>query len=136
MRETTINTMILAGFIIALGAVVDDAIVGVENTLRRLRENNAKGGRKRRIGIVVLEASYEVRKAILFSTAIEVFDAKAKGRAAPTRSAMSPQIGGANVAASARSAHMVPMAAAENPSFSSAGAACATWIPTEPKSRK
>jgi CzcA family heavy metal efflux pump len=70
-RETTINTMVLAGFIIALGAVVDDAIVDVENILRRLRENRRAGGR-RGLGWIVVEASFEVRKAILFSTAIEV----------------------------------------------------------------
>jgi CzcA family heavy metal efflux pump len=71
VRETTINTMVLAGFIIALGAVVDDAIVDVENILRRLRENRKKGG-KLGLGRIVVEASFEVRKAILYSTAIEV----------------------------------------------------------------
>jgi CzcA family heavy metal efflux pump len=71
VRETTINTMVLAGFIIALGAVVDDAIVDVENILRRLRENRKKGG-KLGLGRIVVEASFEVRKAILYSTAIEI----------------------------------------------------------------
>jgi CzcA family heavy metal efflux pump len=70
-RGATINTMILAGFVIALGAVVDDAIVDVENIVRRLREYR-KEGMKIPIGKVVLEASYEVRHAIIFSTLIEI----------------------------------------------------------------
>ncbi len=68
---TTINTMIFAGLVIALGAVVDDAIVGVENIVRRLRQYH-KEGRKMPFARVILEASYEVRHAIIFSTLIEV----------------------------------------------------------------
>lgn len=67
----TINTMVLAGLVIALGAVVDDAIVDVENIVRRLRQHR-KEGRKVPIGRVVLEASYEVRHAIIIATLIEV----------------------------------------------------------------
>lgn len=70
-RGTTINTMVLAGLVIALGAVVDDAIVGVENIVRRLRQSREKG-RKTPIARTILEASFEVRKAIIFSTLIEV----------------------------------------------------------------
>ncbi len=70
-RGTTINTMVLAGLVIALGAVVDDAIVDVENIVRRLRQQR-KEGRETPIGRVILEASYEVRHAIIFSTLIEV----------------------------------------------------------------
>ena len=49
-RGTTINTMVLAGFVIALGAVVDDAIVDTENIVRRLRQHRLRtptGGRRR-----------------------------------------------------------------------------------------
>jgi Cu/Ag efflux pump CusA len=58
-RGTTINTMVLAGLVIALGAVVDDAIVDVENIVRRLRQYR-KEGSKVPFGRVILEASYEV----------------------------------------------------------------------------
>jgi CzcA family heavy metal efflux pump len=71
IRETTINTMVLAGLVIALGAVVDDAIVDVENILRRLREARREGS-KMSIGRIILEASMEVRHAIIFSTLIEI----------------------------------------------------------------
>jgi CzcA family heavy metal efflux pump len=70
-RGTTINTMILAGLVIALGAVVDDAIVDVENIVRRLRQHRREG-RTTSIAKVILEASFEVRHAIIFSTLIEV----------------------------------------------------------------
>jgi len=72
LRDATINTMVLAGFVIALGAVVDDAIVDVENIVRRLREYRKQGGGARGIGKVILEASFEVRHAIIFATLIEI----------------------------------------------------------------
>ena len=65
----TINTMILAGFAIALGAVVDDAIIDVENIVRRLRENRRLGHPKP-VATVVLEASLEIRRAIVYATLI------------------------------------------------------------------
>ena len=71
LRGETINTMILAGFVIALGAVVDDAIVDVENIVRRLREAR-KAGEQISTGRIILEASMEVRHAIVFATLIEV----------------------------------------------------------------
>lgn len=74
MRDATINVMILAGLVIAIGAVVDDAIVDVENIIRRLRQHR-KDGRGRSVASVakiILDASLEVRSAIIFSTLIEV----------------------------------------------------------------
>ena len=71
MRGTTINTMILAGFVIALGDIVDDAIIDIENVVRRLREHRKQGGRKS-VARVILEASLEVRHAIVYATLIEV----------------------------------------------------------------
>lgn len=68
----TVNTMILAGLVIALGAVVDDAIIDVENIVRRLRQHRRQGGRRARTGSVILEASLEVRSPIVFATLIIV----------------------------------------------------------------
>lgn len=70
-RGTTINTMILAGFVIALGDIVDDAIIDIENVVRRLREHRRNGGTKS-VARVILEASLEVRHAIVYATLIEV----------------------------------------------------------------
>jgi CzcA family heavy metal efflux pump len=70
-RGTTINTMVLAGLVIALGAVVDDAIIDVENIVRRLRQHR-KEGSKLSIPRIVLEASFEVRHAIIYATLIEI----------------------------------------------------------------
>ncbi|MDE6786549.1 MAG: efflux RND transporter permease subunit, partial [Muribaculaceae bacterium] len=69
----TINTMTLGGIAIAIGSLVDDAIVDVENVYKRLRENRMKSGDERLPIIkVVYEASREVRKPILNSTLIIV----------------------------------------------------------------
>jgi CzcA family heavy metal efflux pump len=70
-RGTTLNTMILTGFVIALGAVVDDAIIDVENIMRRLRQARIEGSNKSMFRII-LDASLEVRGAIIYATLIEV----------------------------------------------------------------
>jgi CzcA family heavy metal efflux pump len=74
LRGATINTMVLAGFVIALGAVVDDAIVDVENIVRRLRQHRKEGGGLSLAAVarIILEASLEVRNAIVFATLIEI----------------------------------------------------------------
>lgn len=67
----TINTMSLGGMAIAIGSLVDDAIVDVENVFKRLRENRLKPVEERRSVIaVVYDASKEVRMPILYSTFI------------------------------------------------------------------
>ena len=70
-RGGTINTMVLAGLIIALGEVVDDAIIDVENILRRLKLNRASENPVSSFR-VVLAASLEVRSAVVYASLIVV----------------------------------------------------------------
>ncbi len=65
----TLNTITLGGLAIALGSVVDDAIIDVENILRRLRENSALPAPRPALP-VILDASLEVRTAIVYATFI------------------------------------------------------------------
>jgi CzcA family heavy metal efflux pump len=67
----TINTITLGGLAIALGSVVDDSIIDVENIFRRLRENKTLAQPKP-VFEVVLRASLEVRRAIIYATFIVV----------------------------------------------------------------
>ncbi|WP_163864466.1 efflux RND transporter permease subunit [Myxococcus eversor] len=67
----TIDTMVLAGLVLALGEVVDDAIIDVENVQRRLAENRRLGS-PRSVFDVVLEGSMEVRSAVVYATVIVV----------------------------------------------------------------
>lgn len=64
-----INTMVLAGLVIALGEVVDDAIIDVENIMRRLRQNAQKPKPEKAVD-VVFQASIEVRTAVVFGSLI------------------------------------------------------------------
>jgi CzcA family heavy metal efflux pump len=64
-----INTMTLGGLVVAIGSVVDDAIVDMENTYRRLRENQIAGNPVPPLQ-VVFNSSVEVRVSVLFSTVI------------------------------------------------------------------
>ncbi|ODU48755.1 MAG: multidrug transporter AcrB [Thiobacillus sp. SCN 63-374] len=67
----TINTMTLGGMVIALGALVDDAIIVVENIVRRLRENHARPvGEQAAQMHVVFEATREIQGSIVFATLI------------------------------------------------------------------
>lgn len=62
----SLNTMTLAGLAIAIGVVVDDAVIDVENIVRRLRERDARVSRRE----VILKASLEVRGPVIFATAM------------------------------------------------------------------
>ena len=82
----TLNTMTLGGFAVALGVLVDDAIIGIENILRRMRENALLPEPKARLE-VIREASLEVRGPVIYATAVviavflpELFTSSVQGR--------------------------------------------------------
>ena len=71
LRGATVNVMVLAGLVVAIGVVVDDAIIDVENIVRRVRQARAEGSDKSMFAII-LDASVEVRSAITYATVINV----------------------------------------------------------------
>jgi HME family heavy-metal exporter len=71
LMDLSINTMTLGGLAIAIGELVDDAVVDVENIFRRLRENSEHGNPRSTFDVVV-SASNEVRSGIVYATFIIV----------------------------------------------------------------
>ncbi len=71
LRDASINVMVLAGLVVAIGVVVDDAIIDVENIVRRLREARASNSKTSTIR-TILDASVEVRTAITYATMINI----------------------------------------------------------------
>ena len=71
LMDQSINVMTLGGLAIAIGELVDDAVVDVENILRRLKQNRAQGNPLSMLE-VVRRASVEVRSGIVYATAIVV----------------------------------------------------------------
>jgi len=67
----TLNTMTLGGFAVALGVLVDDAIIGIENILRRIRSNAALQQPRPRLE-VIRDASLEVRGPVIYATAVVI----------------------------------------------------------------
>ena len=67
----TLNTMTLGGFAVALGVLVDDAIIGIENIMRRLRENALVPTPRPRLE-VIREASLEVRGPVIYATIVVI----------------------------------------------------------------
>ncbi len=69
----SVNVMTLGGLAVAIGGLVDDAIIDVENVFRRMRENASKPpGERAGVGEVVLAASNEIRQPMVFATVIIV----------------------------------------------------------------
>ncbi|HKE95663.1 MAG TPA: efflux RND transporter permease subunit [Povalibacter sp.] len=82
----TLNTMTLGGFAVALGVLVDDAIIGIENIMRRMR-NNAALSQPLPRQQVIIEASLEVRAPVIYATLVgiavfvpELFTSSVHGR--------------------------------------------------------
>src|SRR6185312_13249213 len=67
----TLNTMTLGGFAVALGVLVDDAIIGIENVLRRLGENERADNRRSRLE-VIRDATLEVRGPVVYATFVVI----------------------------------------------------------------
>lgn len=65
-----LNTMTLGGLAIALGGIIDDAIIDAENVYRRLRENNALGAAALPAANVVFDASVQIRSSVVLATII------------------------------------------------------------------
>ena len=71
--ELSINVMTLGGIAVAMGELVDDAIVDVENIFRRLKQNNALPIENRKSSIfITFDASREIRSSIVFGTAVVI----------------------------------------------------------------
>ncbi|HSM72425.1 MAG TPA: efflux RND transporter permease subunit, partial [Anaerolineales bacterium] len=71
LQGATLNSMVLAGMVIALGIIIDDAVVDVEHILQRLR-NNRQEDNPKPAHVVILEASSEIRGRLFFATLIIV----------------------------------------------------------------
>jgi Cu/Ag efflux pump CusA len=67
----TLNTMTLGGFAVALGVLVDDAIIGIENIMGRLRENALLSAPRPRLEVIT-EASLEVRGPVIYATVVVI----------------------------------------------------------------
>ncbi len=70
-QGVTLNIMVLGGLVIALGEVVDDAIIDAENIFRRLKENKYSSAPKS-ASLIIIKASLEVRYSIIFATLIVI----------------------------------------------------------------
>ncbi len=68
-REGSFDAMVLAGLVVALGVIVDDAVVDAQNIAKRIREHRASGGQNS-LGRVILDASMEMRSILGFATMI------------------------------------------------------------------
>ncbi|HSB02837.1 MAG TPA: efflux RND transporter permease subunit [Anaerolineales bacterium] len=74
LRGATLNSMVIAGLVIALGLIIDEAVVDAEIIMRRLRQNQEEGG-LRSVQSVILAASTEMRGVLFFATLITLLAA-------------------------------------------------------------
>ena len=74
LRGVTFNTMVLAGFAVALAAIIDDAVVDVENIMRRLRQHRSQGSDRSTLQ-TIFEACIETRSLLIYATLILVLAA-------------------------------------------------------------
>jgi CzcA family heavy metal efflux pump len=72
LHRATFNTMVLAGFVVALGAIVDDAIVYADNIMRRLRQARGEGS-SQSFASIVLDAVVEMPTSLVYATIILLF---------------------------------------------------------------
>src|SRR5262249_39900859 len=70
-RGVTLNMVIIAGLLLAVAAVIDDAVIDTENGVRRLRQARQEGGGKS-ISSIIFNASLEMRGSIFYATLIMV----------------------------------------------------------------
>ncbi len=74
LRGTTLNSMVLAGLVVAMGLIIDEAVVDMQNTMQRLRQDRESGGITP-VRSVLLSASAEIRGGLLFATLITLLAA-------------------------------------------------------------
>ena len=69
LRGATLNTMVLAGFVIAIGVIIDDAIIAVDHIMRELRHLREEGS-KESTATIVKQAALDVSRPVLYATLI------------------------------------------------------------------
>jgi Cu/Ag efflux pump CusA len=74
LRGATLNSMVLAGLVVALGLIIDEVVVDIQNIMQKLRQNREEGG-LRSAQSVILEASAEMRGGLFFATLITLLAA-------------------------------------------------------------
>jgi Cu/Ag efflux pump CusA len=71
MAGHSLNTMIIAGLVVALGAIVDDSVVDAENVMRRMHDRRAKTGGGS-LAAAIVETTLEMRRALIYATLIVI----------------------------------------------------------------
>ncbi|RPJ26145.1 MAG: efflux RND transporter permease subunit, partial [Chloroflexi bacterium] len=75
LRGATLNSMVIAGLVVALGLIIDEAVVDIQNIMQRLRQNREESGSLVSTRSVVLAASAEMRGGLFFATLITLLAA-------------------------------------------------------------